>query len=208
ITFLSIYFKIMYDDYINVSILKRKRENENKQQENLFTFDFAKTLLRFIVKITILIALLYFFYNVGNVRNAFNITDEITNGQISVNALFNFKLVSFIGSTILLPLISGIALSVGFGILSNIRNYKSSNKILVALAKKISDENQLLTERKTIKSAIDSFKKEWDDRVPEQDMQQQFENTYLQGYKRGHRLKFGYDIYENAAANYIDELNS
>lgn len=209
ITFLSVYFKIMYDDYINVGILSRKRKNDTNIKEFI---KFGVSTVRFIIKLGILIFFIYFLYNIGSARNALNeLPIKSARPDIVSNIeVFNFKLISFIGTTILLPLFSGIALSLSLGIFSNIKNRIESNLILDELYKKVEDTQEKIIELNTICSTVSKFKEDWqreqNDKLKK--LIKQFENAYLQGYKKGHRMKFGYDIYENANSLYIDDLNS
>ncbi|MBK7391141.1 MAG: hypothetical protein IPI23_19350 [Bacteroidetes bacterium] len=156
--------------------------------------------------------LIYLLYNIGSVRNALNeLSIEPLYPYITTTEqVFNYKLISFIGATILLPLLSGICLSIGLGIISNINNLRESNKKVIDLNEKI---NQLETEsnninmiKSTLKTIYDDFDEK--DKNKLTDLTELFENSYVQGYKKGHRTQFGYEIYENINSQYIDAINS
>lgn len=205
ITFLSIYFKIMYDDYVNVGLLSKRKSEKIDLKGNVLTS------IRFIIKLGILIFLIYFLYNIGSARNALNELPIKSRYPNLVNDMevFNYRLLSFLGSTILLPLLSGIALSVGFGIISNINNIKKSIDNIASINKSLIEKEENIIRLNTIRSSVQKFNEDWNKgNTKLTKLSEQFKNAYLQGYKNGHRIKFGYDIYENANALYIDELNS
>lgn len=210
ITFLSIYYKILYDEYINVSIIpERLRKDAGEEVKSILKS--ATGIIRALIKLTILFFLLYLLYNIGNVRNALN---ELTirsshPDYVTEKEVFHFKLISFIGTTILLPLLSGICLSVGFGTLSNFNNLKSSNNTLKELLNRKQVIETERTNTETVQHMLKSLMEEWSDKEAKiAGLQQLFSNSYYQGFRRGHRMKFGYDIYENAHSLYIDNIHS
>lgn len=203
ITFLGIYFKIMYDDYMNEGIIRRKsKQKENEGQ--IVSRHTVRRAIQFAIKVLILGCLIYFLYSVGTIRNLNMLDPE----EALTDKELKYKLLSFVGSTILLPLISGIALSVGMGILSNIRSYKNSTETLAGLRAKIEQEYSVIFDCEAANEALLKFEAEWNTHNPEQEMAAQLESAYLQGYKHGHRHRFGYDVYHNANALYIDSINS
>lgn len=211
ITFLSIYFKIIYDDYINVGLIKRKRKKEDLPFSTNY-FEIIFSFFRFLLKIGILCLLIYLLFNIGNVRNALNDLPikSFHPEFVSNERVFNFMLFSFIGVTILLPLLSGISFSVGLGILSNITNLSKSNSKLEIINNEIEKIEKEKTNINILENTLSALGDEWDENKTSklEDLTNQFKNSYLQGYKKGHRVKFGYDIYDNALSLYIDELNS
>lgn len=210
ITFLSVYYKILYDEYINVSIISKKIKGSDVDNEKTIQ-DQILFYVRIIIKLSIFILLLVLLYNIGNVRNAMNeVPVKSPNPEFVTDAkIFNYKLISFIGTTILLPLLSGICLSIGFSTLSNLNNLKTSDTKL----KRLQTDKQELDIKKTKiekeEGMLHSLKEEWEKgKIKIEGLKLLFVNTYDQGYKRGHRTQFGYDIYENAHSMYVDYLNS
>jgi hypothetical protein len=207
ITFLSIYFKILYDEYINKSIIK------DEDERPLVGRSLAMAGVRLLVQLLILGGLIYLLYNIGSLRNALNpLSIKVQKSYkdfVEIRWVFNYKLVSFIGMTILLPLLSGICFSVGLTIVSNVKNLKSSNKSLEDLNEKRqkleADKDQLDTHQRLLESLRDDWNKE-ESKIT--GLENLFVNDYLQAYKRGHRDKFGYDIYDNANSLFIDHINS
>lgn len=209
ITFLSIYYKLIYDEYVNISIISRKF----RQDEEIAKTASEKIMpvVRLFIKLVILIMLLYLLYNIGNVRNALNELSLKSSYPdiVSERQVFDYKLSSFICTTILLPLISGICLSVGFNIFANISNLKKSDEKLQALQEEKKELEKEISTLNTIKDMLMTLQEEWTNNALKiKGLKDLFMNSYLQGFKRGHRAKFNYDLYDNAHSLYIDYLNS
>jgi hypothetical protein len=205
ITFLSIYFKIFYDKYINTGVIKRETKEPKKD---------AKEISIFVFNIFILLALIFTLYYLSNIRNALNksvITPPsnlTANGFITIHDVYLFRLKSFIGTTILLPLISGICFSLSLGIWSNWNNLRKTKNKCENSIKKLEKYNEDLRSLERRKALLDSINNEWAQKAEERKkgIIEQLTSSYNQGYKRGHKLTFKDDIYENAHLLYIEQL--
>jgi len=211
ITLLSIYYKILYDEYINISPFRRRFRKEQLDKLGQLGDRFY-AFLRLSIKLGILVAVIYLLYHIGEMRNALNplsITpSDSIKSFVTEQQVFYFKLVSFIGVTILLPLLSGICLSVGFTVGSNRGNLKESNNRLRRLEESKRNIEVEKTKTETTKDMLECLRKEWDHKeIKLADLQQLFVNAYYQGYRQGHRNTFKYDIYENANSLFIDQMN-
>lgn len=202
ITFLSIYFKIFYDEFINKDIIKRETE------EPLWNFGI---IIRLLVKLGILCILIYTLITLGNIRNALNTSSIEPQHPLFVTSkqVFDFRGISFIATTVLLPLISGICLSVGIGFITNSHNCsrvkKSCNRLTGKLEMHYTDLRSL--ERKH--ALLVNIKDEWLNEIEKKNcIELQLTSAYDRGYRWGHKLRYGFDLFNNANALYIAELTN
>ena len=201
ITLLSVYYKIIYDEYVNTSIISDEVRLRplNRKRNSIITG------VRLTIKLAILCGLLWLLWNIGNLRGALNelpVTSSHPN-IVKDDEVFNYKLMSFVCTTILLPLVSGVCLSIGLGILSNVNNLKISDRRV----KKLSEENSILNKEITdlamAKDMISSFRRDFNN-----DLDKHFEHSYARGFHNGHRTKFGDRTFEAARSYYIDHLKN
>ncbi|KAA2239855.1 hypothetical protein F0L74_27090 [Chitinophaga agrisoli] len=206
ITFLGLFFKVFFDEFIDKGIIPDNLDTGKDDDTPYARFKMAG---RISVKLAILLGLIILLYNIGQIRSFLDTTDGIDPKNIRMTPqMKGFKLWSFVGATILLPLISGVCLSKGFSILSNIRNFSKSNAALQKLQKEKDGLHAKKIRVDTVGNMLGSLQTQWNKESKIDALAQLLTKSYNQGYKRGFKTKYGENIYRTAHAVYVDHLNS
>jgi len=206
IAFCTVYVKILYDEYINSKLGLKLAEIKRLTTASLNkSWLVAETIFKAVVKLFILAGLLYLLYYLAKYRTYFTIMNKQTGVEDSLNQISGISsltdikkilLNSFIGITVIIPVISGIALSIGFRIFSNIIALKNITKRHEDIGKKYAsgkEEVVILTQR--VKK-MEKYSEEWMKRDAKiQQISDYFSERYNQGFKVGYRGHFGNDLY-------------
>jgi hypothetical protein len=202
----TVYLKLFFDEYIGsklgylqqqFSALAEEKGIDKKQV-------LAEYIAKFIIKLSILGFLIWMLWNMALYRTQFTVygkeRDQLEflgqDGGPSLKYLAGIIQNSFIGVTVILPVISGIAISVGLKIMSNRRMEKRmAAKIEEAELSYTRREKDLL-ERTITREQLRRFSQEWADGDKKIGlMTTYFSQQYNQGYKVGYQRAHGDDFY-------------
>jgi hypothetical protein len=219
IAFCTVYIKIFYDDYLGGKLgylYKHFKELcANGVNKWWLSVEFWG---RFIVKTFILICLIAMLYYLARYRTYFTLysSDE----QDAIKDILDIKtnniakdlpqvlLWSFIGITILFPVISGIALSIWMNTLSNRRNLRDAVQDQdKALDLFYSCKDDLLQQTFVLEQ-LSKYLLEWNKREEKiRLISDYFTQHYNQGYKVGYVRANGNDFYQIIEVARNEELN-
>ncbi|HVW15479.1 MAG TPA: hypothetical protein VHB54_16725 [Mucilaginibacter sp.] len=200
----TIFIKIFYDEYINSKLgfvqLQIRQLVSNGAVEN----DLKKEIwIKLTVKFIILVGLIWLLYYLAIYRTYFTafqseystIIRMQAKGQI--NDIVSVMLKSFIGITVIIPVISGISLSMGLKIFANIAAYKMAERNL-----KASNENCSLVEAQLQQLTynlkhLEQYLNEWENKVEKVKLESSFfVQNYNQGFRVSYRNNHGNDLYK------------
>jgi hypothetical protein len=223
IAFCTVYVKILYDDYVNSKIgsgfILRKKFIEKGMTETALKWESG---FKGVIKVVILCGLLWFLFSLAQFR-AFHTKNDIiavhssstsaSDGDITgpvtginkapdllenqkANEQDRYLLYSFIGISLMIPLISGISLSVGFRIFQRRRMLNKAQKMLEESERALKNIHSDLEDLNSRKAEFGTFYKEWEPAdIKTQNIATFFANSYSQGFRDGYRKKFGNDLY-------------
>lgn len=223
IALMTIFVKIIYDQYLGMSIqefLLRRRPNiimgneyeateiENKKARFVYN-------VQLLAQVIILLFILSTIFVVGYFRlendAAISSADEILKGLKSDADPFTtgstWKKLSFIGITMAFPIISGVCASVGFKHFNNVNSLKKINAQLKKQEQlEIDMSNQLLKAEGEV--AEYNILAEWVSDRNEfiQEQETYFLSCYKHGYKEGVHQKVPTDLFEAAIYSQLNYL--
>lgn len=202
----TILIKLLYDQYINTPIGQWARpvSEANESEKNAIR---REQLVKLAVKLVILFSLFFTFYNLGKFRNAYN--GLVKGAPLAVEPdIISVRFWSFIGLTVVIPVISGICLSVGLSILNNKKTLRQSSNQLDKLHGRfqaVCEECRALIVRR---SQLSVSQEEWSKKDHKIDViSQQFICAYEQAYKKAYLLESNYDMF-GMVAEYQAEMTA
>lgn len=221
IAFCTVYVKILYDDYINTRAGSGYVLQQNLVKKGMSVASLKmEAVFKGVIKVIILIGLLWFLFSLAQFRafhtkNDINAVHDVSSSsdaesigdtEVNKNEIAEDKqkgieqdrylLYSFIGLSLMVPLISGISLSVGFRILQRNRMLdKARSAVDIAReerAKCYAELKNLISRE----AEFSAFFKDWeraDSKIT--NIATFFANLYQQGYREGYRSYYGNDLY-------------
>ena len=194
----TIFIKLLYDQYINTPVGHWTRPVSEAKESDKAGIR-VEQYVKLAVKLLILFALFFTFYNLGNFRNAYNGWVEGEPVKVEPNIL-SVRFWSFIGLTVVIPVISGVCLSVGLSILNNKKTLRQSSLLLNKLRSKyqaVGDECKALIVRR---SQLSVSHDEWGKQAHKVDLiSRQFICAYEQAYKKAYLVESGSDLFRMVA---------
>jgi hypothetical protein len=219
IAFCTVYVKMFFDEYVGGKFAYlqqhfRSLVKDKEASKGLVRWEFW---VKFTVKLLILIGLFWMLYNMALYRTYFTIygkeLDAVkklvgNDSGISIEKVKDVMLNSFIGITILLPVISGIAISVGLKIWSNRRTLKDSARNVEKSEHRYETcKNILLSETFNL-AQLQNYFAEWEQRKEKiKVLSAYFTHQYNQGYKVGYFRAYGNDFYHLIEIARNEEIN-
>lgn len=186
ISFCTILVKILWDEYINTRLGSAQMTFDKlRTKYPHYTWSFRlEYWFKVLVKALLLAALFYTLFNLGKFRNAFSSIDVLNTDILKKES--NIKDVvfkSFMGISVIIPIISGICLSMGLFILGNIRNLRALRKSRDQYYTKLNEKrNEVETTTKQREELV-PFAAEWSAPVKIESITRLFISAYEGSYK-------------------------
>jgi|GEM_PF-4972102 len=199
----TVFIKIFYDEYINNKLGQTQRDLYQLEQEGISRSSLAtEYVIKLVVKFLILTALLVLLYYLAKYRTYFTFDKEFgfinhMRSNQDVSGLPDVMLKSFIGITLVIPVVSGIALSSGLKIFSNRRSMK---EVVRQEAQAVEENDRLEEELKSLifkQKQIEKYWEEWKQKPQKVTLISDFfAYNYDQGFRHGYRQTHGNDLYK------------
>ncbi|MBB5395066.1 hypothetical protein [Mucilaginibacter sp. AK015] len=200
----TVFVKIFYDEYINSKLGHMQQHvREMAAEKANIGLLVAELALKFLVKACILIALLWLLYNLAEYRTYFTLYSSLKT-KVAKMALdprtrdvADVLLKSFVGITVIVPVISGIALSVALKIIANRRALINSEKAAAAASNNCLLTQEMLQEKTYLLKKLEQYLEEWENKKEKIDLQSAyFVQVYEQGFRISYRAHHGHDLYK------------
>jgi hypothetical protein len=217
IAFCTIYIKIFYDEYIAGKFGYHQHHfRQMVKDEAKLHWLRAEFWTKFAVKFIFLIGLLTTLYYMARYRTYFTVYGETEGGAIQqvidtgkMTDMHEVILYSFIGITMLLPVISGVALSVWLKVLSNRRILKDAANNCEKAEVLYTESKEQFVQQVFIFEQLKKYFEEWDKRKEKVKLlTAYFNQQYKQGFKIGYHKIHGSDLYQLAELARNEELNN
>ncbi|MGC4038715.1 MAG: hypothetical protein QM764_22315 [Chitinophagaceae bacterium] len=201
IAFCTVYFKILYDDYIigrpGEGILSVMDMRKKGVAAAFFWTDWG---LKLAVKLLIGAGLLIMLSELSRFRMMFTFFGESSDEMRTISAthpeLSFILLRCFQGITIILPIISGICLSIALNIRSNRRSLKKWEEKLQKSGVRLSGLRTDLEKCTVRELQFKTHLKDWSDKTAKiKLLSELFTANYDQGFRIGYRSNHGSDFY-------------
>jgi hypothetical protein len=201
----TVFIKIVYDEYINNKLGQTQLEFlELQNQETAIN---GKRLrweygIKLAVKFLILAGLLFLLYYLARYRTYFTIDKEFKQfahmgKNQDISQLPAVMLKSFIGITLIIPVISGIALSGALKIFANRASRRRVRKLEKTVDKQIDALEQELQALIFKQKQIEKYQQEWGEKSVKVSLVSDFFAYYYdQGFRQGYRVAHGNDLYK------------
>lgn len=202
----TVFIKIFYDEYINTKLGQTQLSFKQLTDKGVTIASIKKEfVIKLIVKGVIFAGLLVLLYYLAKYRTYFTVNNEFSlltkmkdrQHLSNISEITDVILNSFIGITVVIPVISGIALSGGLKIFANRRARKEA----VAEEEKARLRcDAVETELKNLtykQKDIEQYNNEWSDKPQKILLTASFfAHNYEQGFRVGYRENHGNDLYK------------
>lgn len=198
ISFCAIYVKTLFDEYIlspDGHWFDQITDDTSFRHKSRL---YAERILKLLVKLSVLTIIVVMLFHVGNVR-----AELVENNKNKESVRIGFFLIS-----IIIPIVSGVCLSLGASIFKNINTLKKLRIRTGELEEeilKLSNELSIINGRHEYYQSPSKF---WEEKTKKiENLRNLFVSRYIVGYKQAQQVYFGLDIIKEIEHLYLDQIH-